>query len=336
MNNTILVTGGAGYIGSHTVVELQQSGYEVIIVDDLSNSTTDTLENIEKITGTMPVFYNYSILDETGLNTIFENHSIDCVIHFAAFKAVGESVENPLKYYTNNVYGTTQLLKSMSAYNVNHIVFSSSATVYGIPDHVKIPETAALRPESPYGWSKLMSEQIIKDYAVSQPDFTYGILRYFNPIGAHESGLIGERPNGVPNNLMPYIMQVAAKIRPELKVYGNDYETKDGTGARDYIHVVDLAKAHVKSVQKLLDNTTSFIVNIGSGTSFTVLEMIQTFETVNTISIPYVFAPRRAGDIAEYYAEPGLALELLGWKTEKTLEEMVRDSWNFQKKLSKS
>ncbi len=328
----ILVTGGAGYIGSHTVVELLNRDEDIIIVDNFVNSKPGVLDKIKKITGKDFKFYEVDILDEEELNKVFKENNIESVIHFAGLKAVGESVEKPIKYYHNNVTGTLILLKLMKKYNCKKIVFSSSATVYGNPGTPKyIEEFGRGKTTNPYGSTKSMIEQILEDLYTSDNSWDIAILRYFNPIGAHKSGLIGEDPQGIPNNLMPFIVKVANKELDHLNVFGNDYEgTKDGTGARDYLHVVDLAIGHIKALEKLnIEKSGVFIYNLGTGTAYTVLEIIETFKKVNHIDVPYKIAPRRSGDLAIYYADPTKAKKELGWTCERGIEEMCKDSWNF-------
>ncbi len=327
----ILVTGGAGYIGSHTVVELIKNGYNPIVVDDLSNSKEEVINRIEKITGIRPKFYKVSLLDEENFEQIFIKEKIDGVIHFAGFKAVGESVKKPLMYYSNNINSTLILLKMMEKYGVKNIVFSSSATVYGNPKVVPIKEDAEVGGvTNPYGRTKFMIEEILKDVAFVNKEMNITILRYFNPIGAHESGLIGEDPNGIPNNLMPYITQVAIGKLEKLNVFGNDYNTVDGTGVRDYIHVVDLAVGHVASLRKMEENPGLLIYNLGTGKGVSVLEMVKAFETANDIKIPYQIAPRREGDIDACYADCSKANEELNWYAKKTLVDACHDSWHWQ------
>lgn len=327
----ILVTGGAGYIGSHTVVELIKNGYNPIVVDDLSNSKEEVINRIEKITGIRPKFYKVSLLDEENFEQIFIKEKIDGVIHFAGFKAVGESVKKPLMYYSNNINSTLILLKMMEKYGVKNIVFSSSATVYGNPKIVPIKEDAEVGGvTNPYGRTKFMIEEILKDVAFVNKEMNITILRYFNPIGAHESGLIGEDPNGIPNNLMPYITQVAIGKLEKLNVFGNDYNTIDGTGVRDYIHVVDLAVGHVASLRKMEENPGLLIYNLGTGRGVSVLEMVKAFETANDIKIPYQIAPRRGGDIDACYADCSKANEELNWYAKKTLVDACHDSWHWQ------
>ena len=327
----ILVTGGLGYIGSHTLVELINKGHEVVIFDNLYNSRIETLDAIEKITGVRPAFYKADMTRLEELEPIFEENTFDCVIHFAGLKAVGESVKMPLEYYENNLYGTFNLCKLMRKYGCKRIIFSSSATVYGTPKTVPITEDFPLSCTNPYGRTKLMLEEILTDFTVADPEWSVILLRYFNPIGAHESGLIGELPNGIPNNLMPYITQVAIGKLQRLGVFGDDYDTPDGTGVRDYIHVVDLAKGHVCAVDKVMKSEGVNIYNLGTGNGYSVLEIVKAFEKANNVEIPYDIKPRRAGDIATCYANPDKAYRELGWKAEYDLERMCRDSWNFMK-----
>ena len=331
----VLVTGGTGYIGSHTCVELLNNGYDVVILDNLSNSKIDVLDKIKTITGKMPKFYEGDMIDSKLLDKIFEENDIDAVIDFAAFKAVGESVAKPIEYYKNNVATVLELITSMNKHNCKRIVFSSSATVYGDPDNVPITEDSKVGgTTNPYGTSKLFVEQILKDLYKSDNEWDIAILRYFNPIGAHESGLIGEQPNGIPANLMPYIAKVAKGELECLSVFGDDYDTKDGTGVRDYIHVVDLAIGHIKALEKLdKEKKGLFIYNLGTGKGYSVLEMINAFEKANGVKINYKIAARRPGDIAECYSNPTKAKEELGFVTTKSLEDMCRDSWNFEKNL---
>ena len=329
----ILLTGGTGYIGSHTAVELINAGYEVVIIDNLYNSKMTVLERIEKISGQRPSFYKGDVLNTDFLTSILKKERIDAVIHFAGLKAVGESVEKPLFYYENNVSGTLSLCKAMTEAEVNNLVFSSSATVYGDPATVPIDESFPTGgTTNPYGTSKYMIERILMDWQKSNPQQNVALLRYFNPVGAHKSGLIGEDPNGIPNNLMPYITQVAIGKRAELSVFGNDYPTKDGTGVRDYIHVVDLAKGHVKAIEKLKSKPGLGIWNLGTGNGYSVLDVVKAFEKASGKEIKYRIAPRRAGDIATCYADPSKANTELGWKAEYGIEEMCRDSWNWQSK----
>lgn len=327
----ILVTGGTGYIGSHTVVELLKSSYDVVVVDDFSNSSLQVLDRLKTITGVTVPFYQGSIADKKFMDQVFEENHIDAVIHFAAYKAVGESVQEPLKYYDNNVGGTISLLNMMKKYDVKHIIFSSSATVYGMNNISPLTEDLPTSATNPYGYTKLMMEQILTDVAAANPDWSVTNLRYFNPIGAHESGLIGESPNGVPNNLMPYITQVAVGKLQELSIFGNDYDTHDGTGVRDYIHVLDLAKGHVLAVKHNLEHKGTAVFNLGTGTGYSVLDMVKAFECENGVKIPYVIKERRPGDVATCYADPNKAYLVLGWKAEKNLQDMVRDSWRWQR-----
>ena len=326
----ILVTGGAGYIGSHTVVELIAAGYEAIIVDNFSNSSVEVLDRLKTITGVEVPFYKGSISDKDFMNRVFEENQIDAVIHFAAYKAVGESVQEPLKYYKNNVCGTISLLDVMKLHKVEHIIFSSSATVYGMNNISPLTEDLSTSATNPYGYTKLMMEQILTDVALANSDWSVTNLRYFNPIGAHESGMIGEAPNGIPNNLMPYITQVAVGKLQELSVFGNDYDTHDGTGVRDYIHVVDLAKGHVLALKHNLENKGVAVFNLGTGIGYSVLDMVKAFENVNGVKIPYTVKDRRPGDVATCYADASKANDILGWKAEKTLQDMMRDSWRWQ------
>ena len=327
---TVFVTGGAGYIGSHTCVELLQAGYDVIIADDLSNASAEVPKRIEAIADRAPVFYQVSVCDKQALRRIFEAHPIDAVIHFAGFKAVGESCTLPLRYYRNNLDSTLTLLEVMEEFGCRRIVFSSSATVYGPSNPVPYREDMPANTcSNPYGWTKLMIEQILRDYASANPAFSAVLLRYFNPIGAHESGLLGDDPNGIPNNLMPYVARVAAGILPRLTVFGDDYATPDGTCQRDYLHVVDLAKGHLLAIDYAMAHTGAEAINLGTGSAVSVLELVHTFRDVNGIDVPYVIGPRRAGDLAQVWADAGKARALLGWTAEKTLDDMCRDSWNF-------
>ena len=328
---TILVTGGAGYIGSHTVVELQNAGYDVVVLDNLSNASEKSLERVSKITGKPVKFYKADILDRDALNEIFDKEDIDSCIHFAGLKAVGESVAKPWEYYENNIAGTLTLVDVMRKHNVKTIIFSSSATVYGDPEVVPLTEMCKIGgTTNPYGTTKLFIEQILKDIYNSDNSWDICILRYFNPVGAHESGLIGEEPQGIPNNLMPYVARVAAGILPELSVFGNDYDTPDGTGVRDYIHVVDLAKGHVKALEKLdKEHEGLFIYNLGTGTGYSVLDMVKAFEKATGKEVKYKIAPRRSGDIAKCYADPAKAKIELGWVAEKNLDDMCKDSWHY-------
>lgn len=326
----ILVTGGAGYIGSHTVVELLKAGEDIVIVDNFVNSKPEALDKIKKITGKDFKFYEVDILDEEKLEKVFKENNIESVIHFAGLKAVGESVVKPIEYYHNNITGTLVLLKLMKKYNCKRIVFSSSATVYGDPEIVPITEECKTGgTTNPYGTTKLFIERILQDVYVADNEFSIALLRYFNPIGAHESGLIGEDPNDIPNNLMPYITGVASGKLEILSVFGNDYPTKDGTGVRDYIHVVDLAKGHLKALAKIRQEAGVKIYNLGTGHGYSVLDLVNTFQKVNNVEVKYKIVGRRAGDIATCYADPSKAKKELGWVAEKGIEDMCRDSWNF-------
>ena len=327
----ILVTGGAGYIGSHTCVELLNEGFEVVVIDNFSNSKSTSLDAIKKITGKDFKFYEIDYLDKDALNKVFEENKIDAVINFAGFKAVGESVQKPIEYYTNNISGALNLLDVMRKHNVKKFVFSSSATVYGNPEKIPLTEDCKIGgTTNPYGTSKLFIEQILKDIYVSDNSWDIIILRYFNPVGAHESGLIGEDPKGIPNNLMPYIAKVATKELKELSVFGNDYNTPDGTGVRDYIHVVDLAKGHVLALNKLeKEGKGLFIYNLGTGTGYSVLDLVHAYEKANNVKVPYKIAPRRDGDIATCYSDPTKAKNELGFVATKTIEDMCHDSYKF-------
>lgn len=328
----VLVTGGAGYIGSHTVVELLNANREVVVLDNLSNSSAKSLDRVKQITGKAVTFYQGDVLDRALLKRIFADHNIESVIHFAGLKAVGESVVKPIEYYRNNVEGSLILLDEMRQAGVFNFVFSSSATVYGDPEIIPITEQCKVGgTTNPYGTSKFMVERIIMDVVKAIPQFSMTILRYFNPVGAHESGLIGEDPNGIPNNLLPYISQVAIGKLQQLSVFGSDYPTHDGTGVRDYIHVVDLAIGHLKALNRHENDAGLHIYNLGTGTGYSVLDMVHAFEKVNNIKIPYRLTDRRPGDIAVCYSDPSLALKELGWKTERDLEQMMRDTWNWQK-----
>ena len=327
----ILVTGGAGYIGSHTVVELQTAGYDVVVLDNLSNSSEKSLQRVEKITGKPVTFYKADILDRDALNAVFEKESIDSCIHFAGLKAVGESVQKPWEYYENNIAGTLTLVDVMRKHGVKNIIFSSSATVYGDPAFVPITEECPKgQCTNPYGWTKSMLEQILMDIQKADPEWNVVLLRYFNPIGAHKSGMIGENPNGIPNNLMPYITQVAVGKLKELGVFGNDYDTPDGTGGRDYIHVVDLAKGHVKALKKIEEKAGLKVYNLGTGIGYSVLDIVKNFEEATGVKIPYVIKERRAGDIATCYSSAEKAEKELGWKAEFGIREMCADSWKWQ------
>ena len=325
----ILVTGGAGYIGSHTCVELLEKGEEIVVIDNFCNSKPIVIEKIKEITKKDFKFYEVDLLDKPKLEKVFQENDIKEVIHFAGLKAVGESVQKPLEYYHNNITGTIILLEVMNKYNCKKIVFSSSATVYGLPKTVPIKEDFPLSTTNPYGSTKLFIEQILKDCCVADKEFAVILLRYFNPIGAHKSGLIGEDPNGIPNNLMPFIARVADGIYPELKVFGNDYDTPDGTGVRDYIHVVDLSLGHLKAIEKIRNMKGVEIYNLGTGNGFSVLDLVKTFEKVNNVKVNYKIVGRRPGDIAVCYANCDKALKELGWKCERNIEDMCRDTWNF-------
>ena len=325
----ILVTGGAGYIGSHIAVELLNKGENVIVLDNFSNSKPEVLDRIKEITGKDFKFYEVDMTDKKALDKVFFKNHIDSVIHLAGLKAVGESVEKPIEYYANNLISNLNLLELMKKYRCKKLVFSSSATVYGAPKEVPIKEDAELSTTNPYGSTKLMIEQILKDVCISDKDFCAILLRYFNPIGAHKSGLIGEEPNGIPNNLMPYINKVAEGELDHLNVFGNDYDTVDGTGVRDYIHVVDLAKGHVKALEKARKMVGAEAYNLGTGKGYSVLEMVKAFENATGMKVKYEITARRPGDIGECYADPSKALKELGWKAEKTLEEMCKDSWKY-------
>ena len=331
--STILVTGGAGYIGSHTCVELLNAGYDVVVVDNLCNSCRESLKRVEEITGKKLTFYEVDLLDEPALDAVFQNENIDAVIHFAGLKAVGESVYKPLEYYHNNITGTLILCDVMRRHGCKSIVFSSSATVYGNPAFVPITEECPKGEiTNPYGRTKGMLEQILTDLHTADQDWKGMLLRYFNPIGAHKSGTIGENPNGIPNNLMPYITQVAVGKLKELGVFGNDYDTPDGTGVRDYIHVVDLAKGHVKALKKIEDKSGLSIYNLGTGKGYSVLDIVKNFEEANGVKIPYVIKERRPGDIATCYSDASKAERELGWKAEYDIKDMCADSWNWQSK----
>lgn len=327
----ILVTGGAGFIGSHTIVELQKAGYEVVAVDNLDNSSKTSLERVQKITGLPVAFYQVDIRDRAGLDRILTEHPCDACIHFAGLKAVGESVEKPWEYYENNIGGTLTLLDVLRRHSCKNIIFSSSATVYGDPAEIPITEKCPKgQCTNPYGWTKSMLEQIMMDMQKADPEWNIVLLRYFNPIGAHSSGTIGEDPNGIPNNLMPYITQVAIGKRKELGVFGNDYDTHDGTGVRDYIHVVDLARGHVCALKAIDRRCGLAIYNLGTGHGYSVLDVVKAFEKANGVKVPYSIKPRRAGDIATCYSDPSKAERELGWKAEYGIEEMCRDSWHWQ------
>jgi UDP-glucose 4-epimerase len=328
----ILVTGGAGYIGSHTCVELLNTGYEVVIVDNFANSKPASLKRLKEISGKDFVFYEIDLLDREGLAKVFSDNQIEAVIHFAGLKAVGESVSKPLQYYHNNITGTLILCEIMQEYGVKILVFSSSATVYGMPEKMPISEEFPLSTTNPYGSTKLMIEQILKDLYVADDSWSIALLRYFNPIGAHKSGLIGEDPSGIPNNLMPYITQVAVGKLEKLQVFGNDYPTVDGTGVRDYIHVVDLANGHLKALEKVLEDQGVEAYNLGTGTGYSVLQLISAFEKASGKKVPYEIVDRRTGDIAECYANPSKAKKQLGWEAQRGVEEMCMDAWRWQEK----
>lgn len=329
----ILVTGGAGYIGSHTCVELLGCGYEVVVADNLSNSSAESLRRVERITGREIPFYETDVRDAAALERIFDAHEIGCAIHFAGLKAVGESVEKPLAYYRNNLDSTLTLAEVLAKRGVKRIIFSSSATVYSGDNEMPLREDSKTgNCTNPYGWTKYMCEEILRDAARADGEWSVVQLRYFNPVGAHESGLIGEDPRGIPNNLMPYIAQTAVGRLPCLSVFGSDYPTPDGTGVRDYIHVVDLARGHAAAVDYLMGHTGEAVFNLGTGTGYSVLDMVKAFERASGVPVPYRIAPRRAGDLAVCYADPSKSADVLGWRAERTLEDMCRDSWNWQKK----
>ena len=332
MTQTILVTGGAGYIGSHTCLELLNAGYRVVVVDNLSNSKVDSLQRVQALTGQELTFHQADLRSTKAIKKIFRREMIDAVIHFAGLKAVGESTEIPLAYYQNNIGGTTNLLEAMLEFGCKNIVFSSSATVYGAPDRLPLTEDAPLFAVNPYGRTKLYIEHMLGDLAASNPDWRISILRYFNPVGAHDSGRIGEDPNGIPNNLMPYVAQVAAGIRPELAVFGDDYDTPDGSGVRDYIHVVDLAQAHLAALDLTGRETGVHAINVGTGRGYSVFEMVRAFEAASGRPVPYRVVARRPGDIAAVWADPTKAERELGWKATKTIEDMCRDAWHWQQK----
>lgn len=327
----VLLTGGAGYIGSHTAVEMLNAGYDVVIADNFDNSSPKVIDRIEKITGKRPALYELDVADGAAVDAMFAAQDFDAVVHFAGLKAVGESCSIPVRYYRNNIDTTLTLLEAMQKYGVDNFVFSSSATVYGIPEEVPLREGMPTSCTNPYGWTKYMNEQILTDAAAADKNLSVVLLRYFNPIGAHQSGLIGENPNGIPNNLMPYITQVAVGKLERLGVFGNDYPTPDGTGVRDYIHVVDLARGHLKAIEYAAEHKGTEIFNLGTGTGYSVLDIVKAFIRVNNVDIPYDIKPRRPGDIAECYADPTKAKEGLGWTAEYGIDEMCRDSWNWQK-----
>lgn len=328
---SILITGGAGFIGSHTCVEMLTAGYDVIVADNLYNSSIEALRRVEEITNKKVKFYEVDVCDKSALRTIFTENSIEAVIHFAGYKAVGESVEKPMMYYNNNLISTLSLIDVMNEFNVKNLVFSSSATVYAGDNSVPLTEDMKLGAINPYGKTKFFIEEMLRDLCAANPDWCVALLRYFNPIGAHKSGLIGESPKGIPNNLMPYISQVAVGKLERLNVFGDDYETRDGTGSRDYIHVVDLAKGHVKAIAWTLHNTGCDAFNLGTGTGTTVLELRKAFMDATGMEVPYVIAPRRAGDLAEVYALPDKAEKVLDWKAQLNIKDMCEDTWRWQK-----
>lgn len=327
---TILVTGGAGYIGSHTAVELLDHGYDVVIVDNLVNSKAESVRRVAQITGKTPAFHQVDVCDEAALGQVFDAHPITGAIHFAALKAVGESVAKPLEYYRNNIGGLLTVLKVMRERNVKQFVFSSSATVYGVPERSPIDESFPLSATNPYGQSKLIAEQVLRDLELSDPSWRIATLRYFNPVGAHASGLIGEDPAGIPNNLMPYVAQVAVGKLDRLRVFGSDYPTPDGTGVRDYIHVVDLAQGHIAALDALVKRDASFVVNLGTGQGYSVLEVVRAFEKASGRPVPYELVARRPGDVAECYANPQAAADIIGWRAKYGLDEMCVDHWRWQ------
>ena len=327
----VLLTGGAGYIGSHTAVEMLEAGYDVVIADNFDNSSPMVIDRIETITGKRPKLYKLDVADNAAVEEMFAAEDFDAVVHFAGLKAVGESCAIPVRYYRNNIDTTLTLLETMKKFGVNNFVFSSSATVYGVPEEVPLREGMPTSCTNPYGWTKYMNEQILTDAAAADPELSVVLLRYFNPIGAHSSGLIGENPNGIPNNLMPYITQVAVGKLPRLGVFGDDYPTPDGTGVRDYIHVVDLAQGHLRAIEYAASHKGTEIFNLGTGTGYSVLDIVNAFMKVNDIEIPYDIKPRRPGDVAECYADPAKAKEGLSWQAEYGIEDMCRDSWNWQK-----
>jgi UDP-glucose 4-epimerase len=330
MSRKILVTGAAGYIGSHTCVELLEANFEVVALDNLCNSSPESLKRVERITGKTIPFHQADVLDRDALDKILQQHQVDAAIHFAGLKAVGESVAQPLRYYENNVGGSVTLLQALDKAGVKKFVFSSSATVYGDPESVPIFESARLGATNPYGRSKLMVEELTRDLTHSDPTWRAAILRYFNPVGAHPSGSIGEDPRGIPNNLMPFVAQVAVGRRPKLSIFGSDYPTPDGTGVRDYIHVVDLARGHVAALDRLFAREGSVTVNLGTGQGYSVLEVVRAFEQASGCPIPFEIVARRPGDVASYYASPTAASELLGWRAQKSLQDMCTDSWRWQ------
>ena len=328
---TVLVTGGAGFIGSHTTLQLLQSGRQVVVLDNLCNSSAESLHRVAELAGRSPVFVQGDVRDRALLDSLFAEHSVQAVLHFAGLKAVGESVQQPLRYYDNNMHGSQVLLEAMSHAGVFDLVFSSSATVYGDPAQIPIAETCPLgQPTNPYGRSKLMVEDMLRDLAAADPRWRIAILRYFNPVGPHESGRIGEDPNGIPNNLLPYITQVAVGKLPELSVFGNDYPTADGTGVRDYIHVVDLSEGHLRALEALQTRSGAHVWNLGTGKGYSVLEMVQAFESASGRPVPYRVVPRRSGDVATCYADPSKAEQELGWKAKRGLTQMMQDAWRWQ------
>ncbi|MCQ2084381.1 MAG: UDP-glucose 4-epimerase GalE [Bacteroidaceae bacterium] len=328
----ILVTGGAGFIGSHTLIELYKAGHTAVVVDNLSNSNPESLNRVERISGVKTPFYKVDIRDRKGLDNVLDQYTFDACIHFAGLKSVGESVSKPTEYYDNNINGTLVLLQALEAHGCRNLIFSSSATVYGNPAFIPITEECPKGVcTNPYGWTKSMLEQILTDMQKANPMWNIVLLRYFNPIGAHPSGLIGENPNGIPNNLMPYVTQVAIGRRPELGVFGNDYDTPDGTGVRDYIHVCDLASGHVAALKAIQAKCGLGLYNLGTGQGYSVLDIVKAFERVNGVPVPYSIKPRRAGDIATCYSDPSKAFRELGWKAQFGIDEMCRDSWNWQK-----
>ncbi len=331
----VLVTGGTGYIGSHTAVLLIEAGYDVVVIDNLVNSKIEVTNHIKEITGKDVVFYKGDVRDKKLLEKIFTEHKIDVVIHFAGLKAVGESVMMPLEYYNNNILSTINLCEVMQKFNCKKIIFSSSATVYGKPEKLPLTEDCRLSVTNPYGATKLYNEGILKDLYISDNEWSVCLLRYFNPVGAHKSGLIGENPNGIPNNLMPYIVRVALKEYDCLNIYGNDYNTKDGTGVRDYIHVIDLAYGHIKAIDKVMKDKGVFIYNLGTGTGYSVLEMVKTFEKVNDVTVKYKFVERRPGDVDACYADSNKALKELNWQANLGIEDMCKDAYNFALKCQK-
>lgn len=332
-NQHILVTGGAGFIGSHTVLVLLQAGYTVTVVDNLTNAHPEALERVRQLTGKPVTLYQVDVTDKSALSDVFSANQFDAVIHFAGLKSVGDSVSQPLHYYLNNVQGTINLCQVMAQFGVYHLVFSSSATVYGVPDALPLKESMPIgQPTNPYGQSKLMVEKILADLHGSDPQWQIALLRYFNPVGAHESGLIGEDPNGIPNNLMPYIAQVATGRLAQLSIFGDDYDTQDGTGVRDFIHVMDLAEGHVKALAYLTTQPGLTTVNLGTGEGYSVLQLVQAFEQINNVQVPYIMAPRRPGDLAAIYADVAKAKSVLNWQTSRSIDDMCRDTWNWQSK----